>query len=341
MNQSIRQAARLRRAGGDRARDRLRGAWAPRRALSAASDGRGATAASTRRTAPPAAGAPRRRRRFRNRRARRVSLRARLLFLLPLPLLFAGLGAIGRGNAAEMLGELGGFAGLMLSAWLLNEGLRAEEAYDARAVARPPAIPRKLFAAVADRRQRRRSPALLEPRAEPVRARSPSAPWPAAAQLLAFGLDPMKKKGLEGVDEFATERVARAIDQAEALVRQIADAAKRIGDRRLEGRIDRLCDQAREVFRVVEHDPRDLSRARTFLSVYLLGLRDATVKFADVWSRSRDAAGARQPTRTLLGDLETSFATQRTHLLEDDRSDLDIEIEVLRERLQQDGLVAR
>ena len=51
---------------------------------------------------------------FRNRRARRVSLRARLMFLLPLPLLFAGLGAIGRGSAAEMLGELGGFAGLML-----------------------------------------------------------------------------------------------------------------------------------------------------------------------------------------------------------------------------------
>ena len=47
-----------------------------------------------------------------------------------------------------MLGELGAFAGLMLSAWLLNEGLRAEDAYDARAVARPPAIPRKLFAAV-------------------------------------------------------------------------------------------------------------------------------------------------------------------------------------------------
>ena len=113
-----------------------------------------------------------------------------------------------------------------------------------------------------------------------------------AAHLLAFGLDPMRKKGLEGVDEFATDRVARAIDQAEELVRQITDAAKRIGDRRLEGRIERLCDQAREVFRVVERDPRDLSRARTFLSVYLLGLRDATVKFADVWSRSQDAGGA-------------------------------------------------
>jgi 5-bromo-4-chloroindolyl phosphate hydrolysis protein len=150
----------------------------------------------------------------------------------------------------------------------------------------------------------------------------------------------MKKKGLEGVDAFATERVARAIEQAEALVKAITDAARRIGDRRLEGRVERLCDQARQVFRVVEQDPRDLNRARTFLSVYLLGLRDATVKFAEIWGRSRDAE-ARTQYEALLGDLEASFTRHRTDLLADDRSDLDVEIEVLRERLQQDGLIAR
>ena len=209
------------------------------------------------------------------------------MFLLPLPLLFAGLGAIGRGSAPEMLGELGGFAGLMLAAWLLNEGLRAEEAYAARAVARPPAIPRKLFAAALTGASVFLV-GLARASGRACSARSPSALVAGAAQLVAFGLDPMRKKGLEGVDEFATERVARAIDQAEALVREITDAAARIGDRRLEGRVERLCDQAREVFRVVEQDPRDLNRARTFLSVYLLGLRDATVKFADLWGRSRD-----------------------------------------------------
>jgi hypothetical protein len=275
---------------------------------------------------------------FRHRPARRVSLRARLMFLLPLPLLFAGFGAIGRGNAAEMVGELGGFAGLLLSAWLLNEGLRAEEAYDARAVARPPMIPRKLFAAVLTG-----ASVLLVGvlgRGQDMGGALAFGVVAAAAQLLAFGLDPMRKKGLAGVDEFSSERVARAIDQAEALVGATIDAAKRIGDRMLEGRIERLCGQARDVFRAVEQDPRDLSRARTFLSVYLLGLRDATAKFADIWSRSRDPEARRQY-EALLGDLEQSFAAHRVGLLKEDRSDLDVEIEVLRERLQQDGLVAR
>ena len=275
---------------------------------------------------------------FRNRRVGRVSVRARLMFLLPLPLLFAGLGAIQRGSAAEMLGEIGAFAGLILSAWLLNEGLRAEEAFDARAVARPPAVPRKLFAAILTGA----SVALagVMSLGQPLMGAVAFGVVAGAAHLLAFGFDPMKKKGLEGVDEFATDRVARAIDQAEDLVRQTVDASKRMGDRRIEGRVERLCDQAREVFRVVERDPRDLSRARTFLSVYLLGLRDATVKFADVWSRSQNAE-ARKAYEELLSDLEQSFGTQRTHLLEDDRSALDIEIEVLRDRLKQDGLVAR
>jgi hypothetical protein len=159
------------------------------------------------------------------------------------------------------------------------------------------------------------------------------------AQLAAFGLDPMRKKGT-GPDAQASVRAARAIDEAEKVVDEIAAASRRIGDRRLEARVARLCDQAREVFRAIEIDPRDLARTRRFLSVYLLGLRDATVKFADIFAYTRDPV-ASEMYQTLLGDLETSFAMHRADLLNDNRGALDIEIEVLRERLQRDGLLAR
>ncbi len=275
---------------------------------------------------------------FRNRNARRVSLRARLMYLFPLPLLFAGLGAISRGSAPEMLGELGGFIGLMASAFLLNEGLRAEEAYAARSVARPPAVPRKLFAAVLTGV----SVALASTlgMGQDLFAALAFGAVAGVAHVAAFGLDPMRRKGMEGIDAAASERVARAVDRGEALLRDTLAAARRIADRPLEARLERLCDQARDVFRTVEEDPRDLARARTFLSVYLLGLRDATVKFADLYGRTRDAQ-ARAQYESLLADLETSFAAKRTLLLEDNRSNLDVEIEVLRERLQQDGLTVR
>ncbi len=280
--------------------------------------------------APPAAP-------FRGRAAARVSVRARLMYLLPLPLLFAGLGAIRRGSAGEMLAELGGFLGLTFAAWLLNEGLRAEAAFEARAIARPPAIPRKLFAAVLTGASVF-AVGLLS-LGQGILGAAAFGLVAGAAQAAAFGLDPMRKKGVEG-DDFTTDRVARAIDQAEALVRDTIAAAARLGDRRLEGRVDRLADQAREVMRAIETDPRDLARSRSFIHVYLKGLRDATVKLADLEARRPDPQ-ARAQYESLLADLEQSFAAQRVGLLESDRTDLEVEIEVLRDRLQQDGLVAR
>jgi hypothetical protein len=275
---------------------------------------------------------------FRNRRPAKVSLRARLTYLLPLPLLFAAIGAISRGDAASMLAEVGGFAALMLSAWLLNEGLKAEGAYEARDVARPPAIPRKLFAAALTGLGIGAVSLLVL--GQGLAGAIAFGGVAALAQILAFGLDPMKAKGIEGVDPFAAERAAKAIEAAEGLVRDTVAAAARFGDKRLEGRVERLCDQAREVFRTIERDPRDLTRARAFLNVYLRGLRDATVKFAELRSRAHDAA-AQEKYEALLSDLEASFVKQRTHLLEENRTDLEVEIEVLRDRLQQDGLVSR
>lgn len=286
-------------------------------------------------TAPTAAPA---RTSFRNRRARRVSIRARLLFLLPLPLLFAGIGAIGRGDPVEMLAELGGFTGLMLSAWLLDQGQRASEAYAARTIAKPPAIPRKLFAAMLTGASI--FAVGLGSLGQGIFGAAAFGIVAGLAHLAAFGLDPMRRKGLDGTDSMTSARVERALTDAERLVAETTAAASRIGDRRLEGRIERLCDQAREVFRAVEADPRDLSRARRFLSVYLLGLRDATVKFADLYPRAR-APETRQTYEALIGDLETSFTAHRSDLLSDNRTELDIEIEVLRERLQTDGLVVR
>jgi hypothetical protein len=270
--------------------------------------------------------------------ARRTSLRARLLFFVPIPLFFAGLGATLRGSPLEALVELGGFGALMLAAWLTNEGIRAEGAFAARSVAKPPALPRKLVAA-----------ALCAAAVFGVGFLSLGqgifgalvfGAMAAAAHVVSFGPDPLKAKGVAGADSLTTDRVARAIDEAEAVVRATTEAAGRIGDRRLQERVERLCAQARDVFRTIERDPRDLSRARRFLSVYLVGLRDATVKFADYYGRTRDAE-VRARYEALLADMETSFTGKRAALLEDKSGDLEIEIDVLRERLQQDGLLAR
>lgn len=161
----------------------------------------------------------------------------------------------------------------------------------------------------------------------------------AAAGLhsFAFGIDPMRDKGMEGIDTFQQDRVARVVDEAEARLGEMKDAALRSGDRQIETRVERFQDTARELFRTVEEDPRDLTSARKYLTVYLTGARDATIKFADIYHRTRDTQ-ARNDYIALLDDLEQNFAARTRKMLLDDRSDLTVEIDVLRDRLQREGV---
>ena len=91
---------------------------------------------------------------------------------------------------------------------------------------------------------------------------------------------------------------------------------------------------------LVEEDPGDLTSARRYMGVYLLGARDATVQFADLYARSQNEE-ARKDYETLLDDLESSFTNKTEKLLRNDKSMLDVEIEVLRERLEREGVKSK
>jgi len=220
----------------------------------------------------------------------------------------------------------------MLAAWLTREGVLAQAAFDARKVARRPAIPRKIFASVLTGLGLGLA-GLGASMAEAL----VFGVLGAGLHFAAFGADPMRDKGMEGIDAHQTDRAARAVEEAEETLAEIGDAIRRAGDRALVDRVARFSDTIRPLFRAVQDDPRQLSAARRYLGIYLIGARDATVKFADFYARGRDAQ-ARSDYEALLDDLEKQFTLRRTALLEDNRTELDIEIEVLRERLEREGI---
>ncbi len=261
-----------------------------------------------------------------------VGARANLLFIPAIPMVFMSLS----GGAVRLALALAAAGVLTLAAWLLREGLRAEAAYRVRKVARRPAFPRKIAASIltgigAGLAAYWSEPGLAAPILYGFIA--------AGLHVVAFGPDPLRDKGLEGTGRFQHDRVARVVDEGEEHLRAMAEAIRRAGDRRLEERVERFQRTARELFRTVEEDPRDLTQARRYMTVYLAGARDATARFADIFARSRDAQ-ARADYLALLDDLEQNFAARTRKMLLDDRSDLTIEIEVLRERLQREGVRA-
>ncbi len=254
--------------------------------------------------------------------------RCNVLFLSAFLFLFP---AFGDGPREMLLGLAAGGL-LILSAWTTREGLRAEAAYNARKLARRPAFPRKMAGAALTGVALAVGGAIAE-----FGLIYPAifALVGAGLHLFSFGLDPMADKGMEGIDAFQTGRVAKAVEEGEAHLAAMKDAIQRAGDRALERRVDKFATAARTLFRTIEGDPGDLTAARKYLSVYLMGARDATVKFADHYAQTRDAA-ARSDYESLLTDLETTFAQKTTAFLSNNRSDLDVEIAVLRDRLKLD-----
>jgi hypothetical protein len=277
----------------------------------------------------PAAEQPPAQNPFDQKRPARMAARANFYFVAVLAFLYPGF----TGDGSALVQSLGATALGLLSAWLTREGIKAQDAFDARRIARRPAIPRKMFGSVLIGL----AVAVVAHLSNPSLAVAAGLGLAAAAlHLGAFGLDPLKDKGAEGLDTFQTDRVARAVDEAEKFLAGMKDAILRANDRALEARVDRFVTTARAMFRSIEGDPGDLTAARKYLSVYLMGARDATVRFADVYATSRDAK-ARGDYEALLTDLETNFANRTKALLSNDQNAMNIEIEVLRERLKREG----
>lgn len=262
-----------------------------------------------------------------------VGGRANVLFIPAIVLVATNLGSGALGLTSALLGA----GALTLAAWLLRGGLQAQAEYNARKVARRPAIPRKMLASA------------LTGVGTALAVMSHAGGFgdliaailfglcTTALHVAAFGIDPLKSKGMEGIDTFQQDRVARVVDEAEKHLTAMTDAMKRAGDRTAAERLKQFQATARKLIRTVEEDPRDLTAARKYLGVYLVGARDATAKFADIYARTRDTR-ARDDYLALLDDLDQNFAARNTKSMLADRSDLTVEIDVLRERLSREGV---
>ena len=253
--------------------------------------------------------------------------------LLYMPAVILAVTSLNEGPVLLVTGLIG--AGVLtLAAWLLQEGLEAEAAYNQRKVARRPALPRKILATTLTGI----GVAIAAYAGESGTLGSILYGIAAAGLHTAtFGIDPLTDKRMEGVDTFQQDRVARVVDEAEAYLDVMKSQIEAVSDRRLTARVADFQMIARRMIRTVEEDPRDLTGARKFLSVYLMGARDATIKFVDLYNRSKDA-DARAAYEALLDDLEQNFAARTDKMMLDDRSDMDIEINVLRDRLQREGV---
>lgn len=269
---------------------------------------------------------------------KRTRFRRRTGFVLvaAVPLLFAAVAALLGGNALGMAVSLGLFALYAFAVFLIRQGLEAEEAYEDRTYASPPSLPRKLLGSLGLGGATVLTGlfgwdiGVFQSLGMGILA--------AGASVLTFGLDPMRAKGEISLSGVTPHMVEEAIAEAEERIEGIDRAAADIIDAPLRDRLAKITARGRDILARIEQDPSDLRRARKFLKVYLDGALEATRKYARS-QHDLDDSEMYLKFRSLLDDMQATFDQQYDKLLTNDRIDLDVEIDVLAERLNRETVL--
>ena len=259
-----------------------------------------------------------------------------LMFLLPLPVLFAAIAALSGGNLSGLLGNAAGYGLFLAGALLLRRGLLSEAEYARRRVARAPWPLKTLGSGIIALATG--VTAWLGAGQNPLIAVA----FGLAALLgcyLTYGFDPRAAKRFtdrDGVD--TTDRVLEALTQAEQGIAAIEQATRDIRNAELNNRLRRITALARQILKLLEEDPRDLRRARKFLNVYLDGAKQVTEGYAKTHARV-STPELEDNFRRVLSTIEEVFQEQQQKLLETDVTDLDVQIEVLTTQLKREGVI--
>jgi 5-bromo-4-chloroindolyl phosphate hydrolysis protein len=159
-----------------------------------------------------------------------------------------------------------------------------------------------------------------------------------AGYLAFYGRDMVARRvvvtQVEGID---TAGVRAELETAHGRLRRIAAAARGIHVPEFCDRLNRIIGIGQTILAEIERDPRQASRARRFLHLYLDSTERVTGEYARTHHQLQNAA-LEQNFRQLLIDMEGSFVQQHRKLLEHDATALDVEIDVLSARLRQEGM---
>ena len=267
--------------------------------------------------------------------------RGRLLYVLALPLLPAGLIALAQGEIVYALAILGGFALVAAGAARIRHDLLVEDGSIVEGPGRGTDVPHR---------------------------RATGAALAAAGTFLVVWLGPAVGKGelvaglLYGIMVLAgcrlrygfedaprpeapapvasdgrTDELSALLDEAADRIGAIERASRDIRNDEFRDRLGEIVAGARGVLEAIERNPAGARRARKFLKVYLDGTRQVTEGYART-HRDEACPVLEDNFRRVLGTIETVIEEQQRKLRENDATDLEVKIAVLQMQMEREGV---
>jgi len=258
-----------------------------------------------------------------------------LLWVLSAPLVLAAMGSLAAGQLAGFLGDALGWGLIAGAALLTRQGLADQGAGRERRFSRVWRLPLKNLAAAA--LGLGTCVAAVGGAGHPLAIGIAFGAVAVLGYHLVYGLEPMRAGGRLAAGDKEARAVAEALAEAEGRLINIEHAAAAIGNPELSQRLKRIAGQGRGMLEQIAERPSDLRRARRFLTVFLEG----TEQVSDGYVRTHHHAASpelEQNFRNVLVNIEDQFIRQRERLRQADVLDLDVQIEVLKKQLEQEGI---
>jgi hypothetical protein len=258
-----------------------------------------------------------------------------MLWVLPTPLVFATVIALGAGHLDAFLADAAGLGLFFSGAWLTRRGIRAAWTAQQPRFARLWRWPLTTLGGVLTAAGAGVTAGFSVGHGPAI-----SLAFAAVAALgfhLAYGFEPLGRPRAFGAGDERSRQVAEALAEAEERLLDLERTAGAMANPELKVRVQRIAAQGRGILEQIAERPSDLYRARKFLNVYLEGVQQVAEGYART-HRQADSRELEQNFRNVLVSVEQVFEEQRQKLLRTDVLDLDVQIEVLKKQLEREGI---
>jgi len=262
----------------------------------------------------------------------RTGFKGLLLFIMPMPVLFAAIVHLLKGNITLSITSGLLFAGFMIAAIVARHGFKLESKFKQKKFSKAPDTPFKSVAAIILASTTALTAFLLTNYGLLESALFGGVTL--IAFYIAYGVDPRKDRTGNISLGVSADEVIQALEEAEVKIASIETSRKDIRNIEFNRHLKLIIEKARGILTLIEEDPKDLSRARRFLKVYLDGTARVTESYANTQNKSASTAALDQNFAEVLESIEATFDEQHRKLLENDQFDLDVKIDVLKAQLK-------
>ena len=140
--------------------------------------------------------------------------------------------------------------------------------------------------------------------------------------------------------ETAGGEEAKVLAKGRSDLLELRQLILRLKNQQIRSLSEECCAISDKIIRALREEPKDIPRARQFFNYYLPTLGEILRKYRILEDSGVQASDTAENVVSCLEVIKTAMEKQYANLFDDDKLDLTVEIEVLKQMCQRDGLIA-